>query len=650
MNRFRTFFSLVLLVAALACGTLSAMSALKVIGPTASSSSVAVAARPDIERAPASRPDNPRPKRNLVRMVPNQFDPILDRRKLTGTRVANIIVFADRIEMLTGDQVSFTAPFRSLPKLDGRISLGDVAALVAKSPTPDWLRQTAPGVYLLKAGLVQDRGTRMEVAAPEVKEVRMVSQPHVYLAGVGASALFRDVKVTSWLPEANGPDPDPAHRRPFVGYDEGGRLDIVNSEFSYLGTDSATAYGISWGDSVTGGATGSVFHHNLFGIYTGKAVGVVFRKNVVRDNAIYGFDPHSASRGLTVVDNEAYGNNSHGIIFSDLVTDSVVQGNRSYRNGGNGIMMDEKCDRNVIKNNEVWENRGDGIVIQGSSRVLVTENTVTNNGVGVRVNANELGPTVGTEIAANTLVNNDLGIQVYGGSKDTVSRDNQIRDSVVAAMAFTEPTLSSSDTVIGAAKAVVADSTQVTLNQLSVAGAELGVIASADSTVNLEAVRITARDTGVDVDPTATVSITGTPGVAQSIITGARKGVVVNGTAELRDVSINEVERGVLVGPEGKATINATDIVASSKGVEVIGAESLTRVQLLSSDVRAPEPVVGTEVGEATNNLDAVPSWLAIAGAVFVALALVLHFGHRVLSPMSGARHKAMPASGGGHG
>ncbi len=650
MNRFRTFFSLVLLVAALACGTLSAMSALKVIGPTASSSSVAVAARPDVERAPASRPDNPRPPRNLVKLPVDQFDVITSQKKLVGSPIRHIVVQPDRIQMLTGDRVTWAGTFASLRGFNGRISLTDVARLVARSPEPDALRQISPGVYLLQAGLAQSPGTRMEIVAPGVKELRLASKPYVYLVGVNANALFRGVKVTSWLTAENRPDADPFRRRPFVAYDDGGRLDIVNSELSYLGGDTSKAYGVTWGKGTTGHATRSVFHHNLFGIYTSGAVNVTFRQNTVRDNAIYGFDPHTSSTGLRVVDNEVYGNNSHGIIFSENVRDSVVEGNRSYRNGGNGIMMDEKCDQTVIRNNEVWDNREDGIVIQGSSRVLVTENTVTNNGVGVRVNANELGPTVGTQVVANTLDRNDLGVQVYSGSRDTVSRDNLIRDSVIAGLAFAEPSRSESDTVVGAQKGLVADSTQVALKQLTMSNVDFGVLASAESRVDLEAVRINARDTALNIDATATATLVGIPGVSRSEVTGARKGVVVNGNALLRDVSIQGVERGVLVGPQARVVISTTDIVASSKGVEVIGAESLTRVQLLSSDVRAPEPVVGTEVGEATNNLDAVPSWLAIAGAVFVALALVLHFGHRVLSPMSGARHKAMPASGGGHG
>ncbi|MGQ0483535.1 MAG: right-handed parallel beta-helix repeat-containing protein [Pseudonocardia sp.] len=651
----RTLLSATLALATLACATLAVLGGLLLSGvdlPLIQAAPGNQVAAPAVVPGPA--PDNPRPPRNLTKMVPDQFDVVTSRKDLIGTSIRHIVVQPDRVRVMVGPQSVWSGTFASIKDFDGRISLGDVGRLIARSPFPDTLRETSPGVYLLRAGLAQSPGTRLEFVSPEVTELRMASAPYVYVVGVGAQALFNETKVTSWLPEENRPDDNPFHRRPFVSYDEGGRLDIINSEMAYLGSDSSKAYGVSWGEATTGEATRSVFHHNLFGLYTSKAVNVTFRQNTARDNAIYGFDPHTSSTGLTVIDNDAYGNNSHGIIFSENVRDSVIEGNRSFHNGGNGIMMDERSDANQIRDNEVFANRGDGVVIQGSSGVLVTGNQVSGNRVGIRVNANELGPTQDTRIETNRLDRNQIGIEVYGGARGTTSQGNEIRDSADQAIVLTEPTISVSDLVAGARKALVVTQTEVGAQGLRVADVETGVLVSGPGRVNLAGPRIDARDVAVDVEPGGHVTITGDGPPA--MLSGARKGLSVEGTAELRNVSIFDVGRGVLVGVAGRARIEATEIVASSKGLEIFGPQTQDRVELLSSDVRAAEPVVApAEPAVPTwplmgNEVDPVPSWLALAGGAFLALALALHLGSRVASPAESSRHKALPVQVGGSG
>jgi hypothetical protein len=104
------------------------------------------------------------------------------------------------------------------------------------------------------------------------------------------------------------------------------------------------------------------------------------------------------------------------------------------------------------------------------------------------------------------------------------------------------------------------------------------------------------------------------------------------------------VQRGVLVDSDGRATINSSAILTRSKGVEVVGFNGRGRVQLESSEVQAPIPLVGSTLWEKSGNtLSSIPSWLAVAGAFFIILATLLHIGHRVLVPMSHVRHKVHP-------
>jgi parallel beta-helix repeat protein len=590
------------------------------------------------------RPDNPIPPRSLHRMVPDQFDAITTTKHLNGTPIGNLVIRAERVEVMVGSTVVWAGSYRSVPGFTGRLTLPVLATLLARSPHPDWLKATGPGTYQLSAGLVQAPGTRLEITAPEVKELRLTFQPYVYLAGVGASALFKGVKVTSWT--GNGPATDAAQKRPFVSYDDGGRLDIIDSEFAYLGTDASKAYGITWGTGTTGSSINSVFHHNLFGTYTGGAIGVTFRKNVYRHNARYGLDPHTNSTGLVVVDNEAFGNNTHGIIFSENVNHSIVENNRSYDNGANGIMMDERSDHNLIRNNHVWNNRGGGIVLQGSSHCVVENNVITGHKVGVRVNANKLGATDNSLIAHNELRGNRNGIQVYGGARDTVSMGNTITDTADQALNFVDPGTTQSDTVTGALKALVIDR-GATVRNLTTTDVGRGMVVGEGAKVTVTASRLTGRDIAVEVQPGSRLNVLGTDTATPATISAARKAVVSDGVVELRNVDITDVDRGLMIGPDGRASVTSARIVTANKGVEVEGFNGQGRVQLTASDIRAPQPVVGSTLWqESGNELSAIPSWLAVAGALFVLLAGLLHLAHRVFVPTAHTgRSRPAPAA-----
>jgi parallel beta-helix repeat protein len=477
-----------------------------------------------------------------------------------------------------------------------------------------------------------------------VTEIRLVSQPYVYIAGVGASAQFQNVKITSWIPAQNAPDSNPQGRRPFLSYDDGGRFDISNSEISYLGTDASKAYGVSWGTGTTGQADHSTFHHNLFGAYTGGAVGVVFRNNTFRNNSRYGLDPHTDSAGLTIEDNEAYQNNTHGIIFSKSVNHSVISGNRSHDNGSNGIMMDEKCDFNLIKDNQSWDNRGDGIVLQGSSNDVVEDNKITGNSVGVRVNANNLGPADSDRVRGNQVDGNKLGIQVYGGARDTVTETNMITKSGDQGVQFADPSRSESDTITGARKAFVVRSVDSVVEGLKTSDVGRGLVVNDGASATVASSQITGQDIAIEVRPQAHLDLTGTDGGALATVSEAHKGLFISGSADLRDVTVQGVQRGVLVDSGGRATIDSSAILTRSKGVEVVGFNGRSRVQLESTEVQAPIPLVGSTLWEKSGNtLSSIPSWLAVAGAFFVLLAAVLHLGHRVLVPLSHVRHKVSP-------
>jgi parallel beta-helix repeat protein len=289
---------------------------------------------------------------------------------------------------------------------------------------PTWLAETSPGVFELKASLVQEAGTTLDVEAPGVSLLRMDINQAVTIGGSGATANFDGVVVESWDPQKDEPVTSPTFGRPFVLYENASQLNILHSTMEYLGSDETSSYGVSWRVGGTSGVVDdSLFQHNFFGVYTYEAAHVTFENSTFRYNTFYGIDPHTYSTNLTITKNNVYGNSDHGIVFSRYVTNSVVSGNYVHDNKVNGIMMDFHSDGNVISHNVVTGN-AQGIVMSGSAQDNVFDNTIANNVVGIR--ASHDGADL-DNIHNNAITGGKIGIQLYAGATATQVIDNSIK-------------------------------------------------------------------------------------------------------------------------------------------------------------------------------------------------------------------------------
>jgi parallel beta-helix repeat protein len=369
----------------------------------------------------------------------------------------------------------------------------------------------------------------LELAAPAVRQVRLLDDPEVYLSAMGATARFTGVTVTSWDPERGRPAANRG-QRPFVEYADGSDLRITRSTFAYLGSDRASAYGVNWRRS-TGGASGSVFHHNFFGAYSYQAHDLVFRGNVFRDNQVYGLDPHTGSTRLVVEDNQAFRNKAHGIVFSEDVTDGVVRRNRTYANGGNGIVLDERSDRNTVSGNLAEGNRGDGIVILGSSGNLVRGNVARRNRVGIRVNLR----SVDNRVQRNQVSGNRIGIELYGGAYRIRLLANEVSGS--------------------AEKGIVLEAPGATSRDDRVTGAPIGVEVHPGGLVRVRAFLIESPSPLSGSPPRATVAnrlVTPAGPVPWLAVVGVAY-LVVAVALQLLHLSRNRGERGLREVPSGVA-------------------------------------------------------------------------------------------------
>jgi parallel beta-helix repeat protein len=503
------------------------------------------------------------PERDRTRLRPDPLDIVRFPAKLAGSARRHIVVRTDAVQLWSGGTQLESVPF------DGTdATLPRVASAVAASTRPDWLEQTAPGIFLARVSLVQAPGTTLTVAAPEVRELRLRQDPELYISAVAAVGRYTGVSVTSWDEQAGRPEPDPQALRPFVLYSEGSTLDIVRSRFSYLGSDrSRGAYGVTWegsaGKPSTGKAVASTFANNFFGAYTFLAKDIAFSGNVFRDNTLYGLDPHDYTTGLRVIGNRAFRNGTHGIVFSVGVTGAIIRDNHSYENGANGIVMDERSNDNLITNNRVERNKGDGIVMLGSSHVTVRANDVSGNRVGIRVNLR----SARNRIEANRVDGNERGIELYGGAREITLNGNAVTRSKLEGIAFEAP----------------------------------GSTSTGDR------------------------------------IEGAPIGVEVRSLAKLSGISVTGAEQGVVVTGRGIATVERSEIDATRSAVHVQPG-GVARVD--SSKLSAAAAFDGAAPRANTGNSVASPAvalpWLAMAGAAFLVVAVVLQVVHRTRNRPSG--------------
>jgi poly(beta-D-mannuronate) C5 epimerase len=329
---------------------------------------------------------------------------------------------AIHVIMVTPAGVSLRAGGRRVRWIATTPTVHNLVQLAAVIADRSWVSQPAPGVINLRAALIMERGTTLTIAPPLVHRLRMIAGvPGVFLGAAHARLMIRSVTITSSRPVFQG------SYRPFVLADSSSRMQITRARLSGLGWNWNDSYGVAWKNHATGGATGSVFSGNYFGLYTGRVAGVRFVRNVVSGNFFYGVDPHTYSTNLTIAMNTVTGNGRHGIIFSDHVSASTVEGNVVRGNAANGIMMDQASTGNVITGNTVTSNHGDGIVLTRSPANRVVTNVVRGNRIGLRLTGTRpRGVTVRGNVVAGNAVNAQGVLSTAGNTvaSDTLARWN----------------------------------------------------------------------------------------------------------------------------------------------------------------------------------------------------------------------------------
>jgi len=333
--------------------------------------------------------------------------------------------------------------------------------LVAKGVKPAQLAKAdaAAKVWLLTANLRLEGGARLDLhggASGDVSQLRLRSDPDsgavagqprkfVFIRAEWGTIDLASTKVTSW--SGTGPDTNYADGRAFIhvrslrdstGAVRTSRMDISDSEISYLGYNAAESYGLVWKVSgtptadlfknvdVLGNVTGSIIHHNYFGAYTYGAYGMRWVGNEFHHNVSYGLDPHDDSDNLLIKGNQSHDNGNHGIICSQRCDNLVIENNVVERNTGHGIMIHRSVTGTVVRNNTSNANTDTGIVVFDSDGNTIENNTVKGNLRGIRLSVGSAGNT----FTGNTVdASQGYGIYLYKGSDAPAGDDGRPRNN-----------------------------------------------------------------------------------------------------------------------------------------------------------------------------------------------------------------------------
>ena len=294
--------------------------------------------------------------------------------------------------------------------------------------TPDFLELVDPvnKIWMLREKLHITEGVTFNFFGGEDGDVNWLrlhsdDESGIYLRGTNSTLRFVDTKVTSWNEATGAVDEawDKSGRsyiavrtnlypgratNPATDCDDNGgsqeiheaRMDVINSEMSYLGYYAGEAYGVSWkvfahdrfmtGRSlydlvdVFGEVRNSKFDNDFFGGYTYGGYCMEFTDNLYENNMQYGLDPHDDSDHLLIDNNVFRNNGTHGFICSVYCNNLVITNNESYGNGLHGIMLHRHTNDTLVENNVSYDNGGMGIIIFDSHDNIVRNNEVRNNG------------------------------------------------------------------------------------------------------------------------------------------------------------------------------------------------------------------------------------------------------------------------------
>lgn len=305
------------------------------------------------------------------------------------------------------------------------------------------LRKFIDNKWVLRANLFIEKGVTLIIDRTDVSWLKLLSKAgkFVILRAYNGNILISS-KISSWDEDNNTMDTNLADGRSFILLKYDGRMDVINSEIFFLGSQITTpeigggCYGISWKTPdasfpkylVTGNILNSKIHDNYYGIYTYGAAGMVIDNNNVYNNIQYGIDPHDDSNNLIISRNKTHHNGNHGIIVSKRCLYNNFSFNESSFNKLQGMMLDRQSNFNILENDLIHDNLGDGIAVYDSHFNIIRNENIRTSKSGIRSNAESTKNYFENNIIT---LNRNNAIFIYGNSNSNYALNNQIFDNPI---------------------------------------------------------------------------------------------------------------------------------------------------------------------------------------------------------------------------
>ncbi|MEA2587443.1 MAG: mannuronan 5-epimerase [Actinomycetota bacterium] len=409
-----------------------------------------------------------------------------------------VLVGPNAIDLVQGPTVVRSIPFA------GGTTVG-FESVVAAVADPGWLAVDGPGVFAVRAAVVQSPSTDLTFAAPAVREVRLVGLPEVYLAGDQAHARFDGVTVTSWDPAAGRPVLTPEAGRPFVLYQNGSRVDVANSEMAYLGSDRAPAVGVAWTKRSSGTVTDSRFDHNAVGAYVSLSDHFIMQRNTFESNAKDGLQVREGSTAALLDGNEASGNGGDGILVTGASTGSTVSGNHVHDNAGDGIAVRLRSDNAKLTGNQADHNGVNGLTTSGSGGTSVTGNRSLANHVGI----NATDGSSAAVVQANQVAGNLVGIAIGDETTGTVVSANTVQGPGKLGILIAGPGTSVAGGSVSGATLGVDVRVSAVIDSLSLTQVSRGIAVRHSAVLDGRSLDVVADSIGIAFEPGGMANVAG---------------------------------------------------------------------------------------------------------------------------------------------
>jgi hypothetical protein len=385
------------------------------------------AGRPDASVAPAPAPPTPPPP------APAADDKQVAIVQDEDARIEAVVFGRPRPDAPPG------AATVALVARKQRYVLADLVRLGAA-------RRSDPTTVDLVESVVVMPGAVLDIQAPGTT-LRMVSTPAGFASIVGwrgavtlAGAADRPLTITSWDPDANGPDRVVGDGRAYIR-DVGAPLTLGFVRASALGFWSGRTGGIALTGLQESPATGAIsdteITDNHYGLFTSDVNALTVTATTFRRSELAGVLLHRGTAKVVVERSTAEGNGADGFVADRGSEAIALRQITAVGNAGDGVRFNgapiaedagPAGASNVpyrdfrLENSVVRDNRDDGVQATDTGELVIAGNQVIGHNDGVVVT----GRSPGAQITGNTVRGvRSTAIAVRSGPSGVVVADNR---------------------------------------------------------------------------------------------------------------------------------------------------------------------------------------------------------------------------------